>query len=181
MSINEQNLTSFYGGISERTYPLELAYTALCSGAFMDFYKNEQNGLETLTAFVPKVDGSAQSIVATFGYPDSVAIDNRIAIYHSLGLDRLINEKGNSNATNSEILAQRFASVFSTLGQNNEYISGIFNPKAAELRKKVVEFYPESVKDFDAAIESYKEAFAKVFDMKGASKTDDEKKNRMMA
>ena len=181
MSINEQNLTSFYGGITEKTYPLELAYTALCSGAFMDFYKNEQKGLETLVAIVPKVNGSVQPIEVTFGYPDSVAVDNRIAVYHSLGLDRLVNEKGNSNETNSEILAKRFASIASTLGQNNEYISGIFDLKAAELRKRVVEFYPENVKDFDAAIESYKEAFAKAFDMKGASKTDDEKKNRMMA
>ena len=181
MSINENNLTSFYGGINERTYPLELAYTALCSGAFMDYYKNEQTGLETLVAIVPKANGSVQPIEVTFGYPDSVAIDNRIAAYHSLGLDRIVNEKGNSNATNSEILAQRFASIASTLGQNNEYISGIFEAKAAELRKRVVEYYPENVKDFDQAVESYKEAFAKAFDMKGASKTDDEKKNRMMA
>ena len=181
MSINEQNLTSFYGGITERTYPLELAYTALCSGSYMDYYKNKQTGLETLVAFVPKAKGPAQSIQVTFGYPDSVAIDNRMAIYHSLGLDRIINEKGNSNATNSEILAQRFASVASTLGQNNEYINKFFIPKSDELRKRVVEYYPENVKDFDAAVESYKDAFAKAFDMKGASKTDDEKKNRIMA
>lgn len=181
MSINEQNLTSFYGGITERTYPMELAYTALCSGAFMDYYKDEHTGLETLVAIVPKANGSVQPIEVTFGNPDSVAIDNRIAIYHSLGLDRIVNEKGNSNATNSEILAQRFAAIANTLGQNNEYISGIFDSKAVELRKRLLENYPENIKEYDAAVESYKDAFAKAFDMKNAGKKDDEKKNRIMA
>ena len=181
MGINENNLTSFYGGITERTYPMELAYTALCSGAFMDYYKNEQPGLETLVAIVPKANGSVQPIEVTFGNPDSVAIDNRIAIYHSLGLDRIVNEKGNSNAANSEILAQRFASIASTLGSNNTYTSVFFDRKANELRKRLLENYPENIKEYDAAVESYKEAFAKAFDMKDAGKKDDEKKNRIMA
>ena len=176
MGINENNLTSFYGCINERTYPMELAYTALCSGAYMDYYKNEQTGLETLVALIPKANGTVQPVEVTFGNPDSVAIDNRIAIYHSLGLDRIVNEKGNSNDTNSEILAQRFASIASTLGQNNEYINGIFEAKAAELRKRLLENYPENIKEYDSAVESYKDAFAKAFDMKGKDANKDEKK-----
>ena len=182
MSINEQNLTSFYGGITERTYPMELAYTALCSGAFMDYYKDEHTGLETLVAIVPKANGSVQPIEVTFGNPDSVAVDNRIAIYHSLGLDRILNEKGNSNAANSEILAQRFAAIASTLGANNTYTNVFFDRKADDLRKRLLENYPENIKEYDEAVESYKQAFAKAFDMKDAGgKKDDEKKNRIMA
>ncbi len=181
MSINEQNLTSFYGGITERTYPMELAFTALCSGAFMDYYKDEQTGLETLVALVPKSNGSVQPIEVTFGNPDSVAIDNRIAIYHSLGLDRIVNEKGNSNSTNSEILAQRFASIASTLGANNTYTNVFFDRKATELRKRLLENYPENIKEYDEAVESYKKAFAKAFDMKETDSKDGEKKNRIMA
>lgn len=181
MSINDNNLTSFYGGINERTYPMELAYTALCSGAFMDYYKNEQTGLDTLVAIVPKVNGSVQPIEVTFGNPDSVAIDNRMAIYHSLGLDRIVNEKGNSNDTNSEILAERFASIASTLGSNNTYTKTFFDRKAAELREKLIDVYPENIKEYDAAVESYRKAFAKAFDIKDKAPKTDEKKNQMMA
>lgn len=163
MSINENNLTSFYGNVP---YPMELAYTALCSGAYMNYFKDENTGAESMLAFIPRTNGDPQAVSVTFGVPECVAIDNRIAIYHALGLDRIVNEKGNSNDTNSDILAQRFATIASNLGPNNTYTGVFFDDKAAELRDKLLVCYPENIKDYDLAVDSYKKAFAKAFDMK---------------
>ncbi len=180
MSINENNLTSFFGNLTEQTYPMELAYIALCSGAHMDYRKDKLTGNDVILAFVPKVDGSYQSIEVTCGVSDSVAYGNRMTIYHSLGLERIANEKGNSNDTNNEILVQRLAEVLRTLGDNN-YTGMFFEQDAADLREKLIKYYPEYMRDYDAVVESYKQAFAKTFDLRNAGKKDDEKKNRIMA
>lgn len=171
MSINENNLTSFYGNVP---YPMELATLSLCSGAPMFYSLDDRTGLDIVTAFVPKMNDSVQPVMVTLGNDDSVAPDHRMAIYHSLGLDRIVNEKGNSNDTNNEILAVRFSNIASTMGSNNDYLGVIFERKSAELRERVLKHYPENVKDYDSVINSYKKAFAKALEIKT---TENEKNN----
>lgn len=163
MSINENNLTSFYGNVPN---PMELATLSLCSGAPMFYKLDDRTGLDMVTAFVPKINGGNQPVMVTLGNDDSVALDHRIAIYHSLGLDRIINEKGNSNETNNEIIATRFSNIANTMGSNNDYLGVIFEQKSAELRERVLKHYPEYVKDYDSVINSYKKAFAKALEIK---------------
>lgn len=169
MSINENNLTSFYGNVP---YPMELATLSLCSGAPIFYKLDDRTGLDMVTAFVPKINGGNQPVMVTLGNDDSVAPDHRIAVYHSLGLDRIVNEKGNSNDTNNEIIATRFSNIANTMGSNNNYLGVIFNRKTAELREKVLKHYPENVNDYDAVINSYKKVFAKVLEIKTSENED---------
>ena len=86
-----------------------------------------------------------------------------------------------SDSKNCEIIAERFSSTFN-LSANNDYIKKFFEPKSAELREKLIRYYPEQIGDFDKVCEVYKNALTKTFSNEAAAKAenDDKKKQIMM-
>lgn len=166
-NFDEKNITSFFGNVPK---PMELTYVGLCLGAPMQYRTDKNTGLDEVCMLVPKTQG-IQPVMVTLGKEESVANGMRSAIYHSCGIDKLLNGEGNT----CKLLAEKFAATTS-MGPNNDYISKIYEPKASELREKLLRQYPENIKDFDNAVEQYKIHFANVF-ASSNKKADDEKKN----
>ncbi len=169
---NESKTTSFVGSVP---VPMEMSTLGLCVGSTLHY---EVEPITKLKAVAMNMNGARnkQPVVVTLGAPVTLAAGARSAIYHSLGLDSMAKEIA-SNKSNSEVISTHFASIFSRLGANNNYIKDIFEPKCATLREELLLQYPEQIAAFDNFINEYKNAFARAF---GASKEDDKKKQIMM-
>lgn len=176
--INENNLTSFFGSVP---VPMEVSFVGVCLGAPIQYRKDKNTGLDEICMMVPQKNGTVQPVMLTLGNADSIANGNRSAVYHACGIDKLLSEA--TNSAGCEMLSERFAAV-ANMGPTNDYIKKFFEPKIAELREKLIRYYPESIKDYDAAVTTYKSSFAKAFNtapvVQVDNKEDDKKKQQMM-
>lgn len=78
-----------------------------------------------------------------------------------------------------ELLAEKFTDIFN-MNKNNDYMSTIFDVKKVELEGYLKRYYPEYLKEFNNAVDKYREAYAKLI---GVNKElpDDSKKKQITA
>lgn len=173
--INEKNLTSFFGNVPT---PMELSFLGLALGAPMQYRTDKNTGLDEVCMLVPQKSGGVQPVIVTLGNSDSIANGARSAIYHSFNLDTIINES-KVDKKNCELLSQKFTAIASNMGPSNDYVKKFLEPKSAELREKLIKYYPEQISDFDAVLDSYKAAFANAFGSTNVAAENDDKKKQI--
>ena len=77
----------FFGQVPK---PLELAFVGACLGAPIQYKKERATGLDQICMLVPNKKGF-QPVMVTFGREDSVGNGAYDAIYHQLGLEKILN------------------------------------------------------------------------------------------
>lgn len=77
----------FFGQVPK---PLELAFIGACLGAPIQYKKEKATGLDQVCMLVPGKKGF-QPVIVTFGEEDSVGKGAYEAIYHQLGLEKILN------------------------------------------------------------------------------------------
>ncbi len=77
----------FFGQVPK---PLELAFVGACLGAPIQYKKEKATGLDQICMLVPTKSGF-QPIMVTFGKEDSVGNGAYEAVYHQLGLEKILN------------------------------------------------------------------------------------------
>lgn len=166
-NINEKNLSSFFGNVP---VPMELTFVGLCLGAPMQYRKNNV-GLDEVCMLVPQKNGGTRPVLVTLGNNESVANGARSAIFHEFGLDKIIS---NTSVNEYQLFAEKFSNVFD-MNQNNDYLNTIFERKRTELKEVLKRYYPENIKDFDNAVERFKEEYMNAMGQNkdGQNKTDE--------
>ena len=81
------DVDQFFGRVPK---PLELAFVGACLGAPIQYKKEKATGLDQVCMLVPNKRGF-QPIMVTFGKEDSVGNGAFEAIYHQVGLEKILN------------------------------------------------------------------------------------------
>ena len=77
----------FFGHVPK---PLELAFVGACLGAPIQYKKEKATGLDQVCMLVPDRKGF-QPVMVTFGKEDSIGKGAYEAVYHQLGLEKILN------------------------------------------------------------------------------------------
>ena len=81
------NGDQFFGQVPK---PLELAFVGACLGAPIQYKKEKATGLDQVCMLVPDRKGF-QPVMVTFGKEDSIGKGAYEAVYHQLGLEKILN------------------------------------------------------------------------------------------
>ena len=165
--INEKNVTSFFGNVP-RT--LEMSFLGLILSP-VDFKTASFAGGRTMICSKIEHDGYQQPIMVTLGNENSVAPNNREAIYKSLHLTNILEGVGDPYKE----IADKFSRMASKMGKNNNY-AGMIEARFKKYRELVKNVYPEELSALDNAKENYISALKAVFEQEQSKGENDSKK-----
>lgn len=136
---------------------VQTATVGVCLGAPVLYQKEKNTNLTNVCVLFKN-----QPAIFTFGNEDSFASLPYSAIYHQIGLEKLIsNEKSISNEEACKIILDKFQSTFN-LGRGNNY-STILETKLTELGENVKNNYPVQYSLYDNFSSVYSSEFKKSF------------------
>lgn len=137
----------FFGNVPKA---LEISYVSVCLGAPIQYRKDKITNLTQACMLVPTKNG-VQPAMVTFKKEDSVGRGAYEAIYHQLGVEKLLKSSEGSLAMNNNEANNYLVETFQSranLGKGNTYSSTILEPKFNTLGEQVKESYPENFSVF---------------------------------